>query len=451
MAVSALRRNMMRQPNQMSGGAQTAMMMDANQQRPQLGGLRQPAQQMVNTAAPDQQSMQPAPTSGSQNFGLAGQEAALQGGMNAGIGALQQGTQQGLNLLEGAGNYGINQLQQGTQNAQSQLQQGRDASNIDPNTGQPLFQQAANNLGGYASGGLDAQQQQLALSGSQGQDAFNNALINNPGTKYLQDEMMRNVTNQASATGNVISGNVLRELQDRSAGIASQDLNNQFNRASQTASQGLQAAGQQGNFLSQAGQQQGNLASQNSANMANSFGQGANFAQQSGQNLSGLAQNLGGAGASMINNAGINSANIYGTTGQQMGSARGQAGRDLASQISSTSQGLAGMQQDQGIGLESILSQGGGNISDLIANYGQLNAAQQQELARMLGNFSIGQGASAGAGQAAIGQAQAGGIIGRAAGLRGGIGQTAGAIAGGFGAPSGAANTAMGGLSGFFG
>ena len=74
--TSALRRlqpnNMMRRPDQMSQGAQQAMgvnnlsqqalsgqgqMMDANQQRPQLGGY-QPPPMMQSGAAPQQPTMQ---------------------------------------------------------------------------------------------------------------------------------------------------------------------------------------------------------------------------------------------------------------------------------------------------------------------------------------------------------------------------------------------------------
>ena len=399
-------------------------------------------------SAPVEQTMQqpaspyqPAPTGGSQNYGLAGAEAAYQGGLQGGLGALQGSTRQGLDALEAANAYGQGQIGQGTQNALGSLRQGVNASqgairqganalggnfsgsasSVDPMTGQPMFQQAADTVGRYGDAGLQSQQQQLGLSGALGQEGFDAAFINNPGTKYLQDEMMRNTTNQASATGNVVSGNVLRELQDRSAGIAAQDLDNQFNRAYQTTSQGLQAAGQQGQFLSQAGQQQGNLAAQNAQmqtqaslqgannrlgaaqskanlfgqnanNLSNMFSQGATMQNNAGLNKANLAAQMGGQGANMMGNAGQQAANMYGQAGQSLGNARGQAGRDLANQISQSSGALAGYAHQQGQGISDIIGQGGVNIGNLMSGSGNMSAQQQQQLATMLANMSVGQG-----------------------------------------------------------
>ena len=400
---------------------------------------------------------QPAPTGGSQNYGLAGAEAAYQGGLQGGLSALQGGTQQGLNALENANAYGQGQIGQGTQNALGSLRQGMgasqgavqqgvnalggnfsgSASSVDSRTGLPMFQQAADTIGRYGDAGLQSQQQQLGLSGALGQEGFDAAFINNPGTKYLQDEMMRNTTNQASATGNVVSGNILRELQDRSAGIAAQDLDNQFNRAFQTTGQGMQAAGQQGNFLSQAGQQQGNLASQNAQmqtqaslqnannrlgaaqsqanlfgqnanNLSNMFSQGATMQSNAGLNQANLAGQLGGQGASMMGNAGINAANMFGQAGTSLGNARGQAGRDLAGSIAQSTGALSTLANQQGSGISDIIGQGGVNIGNLMSGSGNMSAQQQQQLAAMLANMSVGQGTQNSQAIGNAGQAQMG-------------------------------------------
>tara|TARA_R110000737_G_scaffold238776_1_gene250845 strand:+ start:1658 stop:3556 length:1899 start_codon:yes stop_codon:yes gene_type:complete len=404
-----------------------------------------------------QQPYQPAPTGGSQNYGLAGAEAAYQGGLTGGINALQSGTQQGLNALENANAYGQGQIGQGTQNALGSLRQGMgasqgavqqgvnalggnfsgSASSVDSRTGLPMFQQAADTIGRYGDAGLQSQQQQLGLSGALGQEGFDAAFINNPGTKYLQDEMMRNTTNQASATGNVVSGNILRELQDRSAGIAAQDLDNQFNRAFQTTGQGMQAAGQQGNFLSQAGQQQGNLASQNAQmqtqaslqnannrlgaaqsqanlfgqnanNLSNMFSQGATMQSNAGLNQANLAGQLGGQGASMMGNAGINAAYMFGQAGTSLGNARGQAGRDLAGSIAQSTGALSTLANQQGSGISDIIGQGGVNIGNLMSGSGNMSAQQQQQLAAMLANMSVGQGTQNSQAIGNAGQAQMG-------------------------------------------
>jgi hypothetical protein len=148
-------------------------------------------------------------------------------------------------------------------------------------------------------------------------------------------------------------------------------------------------------------------------------GQGAGIQNNAGLNQANFAGQLAGQGAGMLGSAGQQASNMYQNAGQALGGARSQAGRDLASSLDSNSQNLANFQSGQGAGLESILASGGANIQDLIANYGQLNATQQQELARILSNLSVGQGSQAAGAQQAIGSAQSGGIMGRADAISG--------------------------------
>ena len=75
-----------------------------------------------------------------------------------------------------------------------QLQQGQQALggnfsgsavNVDPTTGQQFFTQAAEGVGAFSPAGLQAQGLQSALSGAQGQAAFDEALLNSPAQAFF--------------------------------------------------------------------------------------------------------------------------------------------------------------------------------------------------------------------------------------------------------------------------
>ncbi len=259
----------------------------------QVGGISAlPANQFSPQPTNSAQFPISAQPQAAQQYGLSGAEAALQQGLQGGSAALQTGQGQALNTLQQGQNFaqgqlaqggnilrqgalgGLAQLQGGTAGAMRQLQQGQaalsggfggSASTVDPMTGQPLFQQAAQGVGAYSPAGLQAQGVQSALSGAQGQAAFDQALIDSPVQKFLREQGERAVINQASATGGLGGGEVLRELTEYGQGLAGTQLQQQIQNLNALSGQGLQAAGQQGQFLSQAGQQQGNLAAQNAS------------------------------------------------------------------------------------------------------------------------------------------------------------------------------------------
>lgn len=414
--------NMMRQPSQMSIGAQQAM------------GVAQPAMmQATNQMQPQQApANNQSPLTG--NYGLVGQESALQSGLGAGISALEQGTSQGQGAIQGGLRSALSSLNQGNQQSQQMLQGGinqlggnfgSSAASVDPMTGRPMFEQAAQGVGQYSPAGLQAQQQQAALSGSMGQEAFSNALMSNPGTDMIRQEAMDAVMNQATATGGLGGGNVLRALQDRASGLAAQDLQNQYNRAAGLSQQGLQAAGQQGQFLSQAGQQQGQLAGQNAqmqtqvgmanannqlqaaGQRANLYGQGAQMTNQMGQYGAGMQNQAGTNIANLLSGAGQQAAGMFSGAGQQIGAARGQAGRDIAGNIGATNTGLANLINQQGSGLGDIINSGGANIANLLSGSGQVDAQTQMQLAQLLSGLATGQGTQLAGLQGQIGQARA--------------------------------------------
>jgi hypothetical protein len=395
----------------------------------------------VNQAQPQTMQAQAAAAQAQPQYGLSGAEQAFQAGMQGGVSALGQGQQSALSTLGLGNNIAQQSLQQGLAGAQGQLQQGvnalggnfgASAVNVNQNTGQPLFQQAAAGVGQYSPAGLQAQGLQSALSGAQGQEAFNQAIINNPFLDYLNNRGQEALANQAAASGGLGSGQFQAELQELGQAQAGSQLQNQINNLGNLSNQGLQAAGQQGQFLSQAGQQMGNLASTNaqlgtqaniaSANnalnaaqgAANLFGQGAGYSQQAGLQGSNIASSLAGQGAGIQSNTSQNVAQLLSGTGNNIGQARFQTGRDLATQIGQSTSALSNLANQRGTGFSDILGSNSTNLANIISGSGQLDSNQQIQLAQLLSNLSVGEGFQITGAQNAIGQAQAGGILGRA-------------------------------------
>jgi len=402
--------------------------------QPQANGAPQAVQNQGQVSAPVSQQVpaqslmqppQPQPA-----FGLSGAEQALQAGATAGVGAVGQGQQSALGTLLAGNQFAQNQLQQGGQVAQGQLQQGvnalggdfsAQAQQVDPNTGQPLFQQAAGGVNQFTGAGVSAQQRQAALTGAFGPEAQQQAFATfteSPGQAFLREQGLRQVANAASATGGLVGGNVLSELQRQGQGLAQQDFANQFNRLGQLTAQGQQAAGQAGQFLSQAGQQQGNLAAQNAqlgtqANLAGASNR-LSAAQQNAQlgtqtNLSNAANalNAAQAQAGFQNQQGVNIGNLFQGTGQNIAQNRFQAGRDIASQIGQTTSGLSNLANQQGSGLSDLIGSGAGNIANLLSGSGQFNSQQQAQMAQLLANISTGTGSQLSGIQLQQGQNQA--------------------------------------------
>lgn len=238
---------------------------------------------------------------------------------------------------------------------------------------------ATSALSAFADPGRQAANQQAMLSGAMGneqqQQAFNDFNAS-PGQQFLRQQGEQGIINQSAALGGLGGGDVRRELSRFGTGLAQQDFGNHFNRLSQVAGQGLQAAGQQAGFNQQAG---------------------------------------------------MGAANLFSGAGQNIANNRFQTGRDIASNVGRTTSALSNLANQQGSGISDIIGQGGTNMANLLSGAGQGSAAQQQQLAQMLMNAGLGQGSNLAGLQTQIGQAKAGGITGGAAGLRSGIGQLAGA------------------------
>lgn len=223
-----------------------------------------------------------------------------------------------------------------------------------------LYNQGLQMLDPYMQSGKQADQLQAALSGALGPEAQKQAFNSyqySPGVEFAQKEAERALLRNASATGGLGGGNVLRDLTQLAAGTAMQDFGNQFSRIGEVANRGYGAATT-----------------------------GAGLQGQQAQVQSGLGQFA---------------ANIPLQTSQNQAGMQFQAGRDIASNISSTTSALSNLINQQGAGMADITGNVTNNLNALFqqASAGDSNAIQQ--LQAMLGNLST-QTASMVAGQPVI-------------------------------------------------
>lgn len=210
---------------------------------------------------------------------------------------------------------------------------GTQASN-QINTG---FDEARGYFQPFQQGGTTAFNQQLALSGALGRDAFNAARQESPYEQFLFEQGMRGNLAGAAATGGLGGGNVQRELTRFGQGLASQGLQQQIGNLNQLSGMGMQGS----------------------------------------QALSGLATGRAGAlGDITLNTAG----NIVGQRGAMAGY-EGQAGIGRANIGQQTGRGIAEMQYGTG----QDLAAGRTRVGEIQANQLQQAAANQARLLEQLG------------------------------------------------------------------
>ena len=124
---------------------------------------------------------------------------------------------------------------------------------------------------------------------------------------FTRDEALRGMTRQAAAMGRLDGGGTLAALGDRSAGLASGEINNWQNRL-----QGLSGIGLQANDAMRS-----NLT--NLANLQMQQGQGqAQIAQDRGRTLAGINSGLGGAMAQSFTGQGAGEAGISSNLGNSL-------------------------------------------------------------------------------------------------------------------------------------
>jgi len=235
--------------------------------------------------------------------GLRGSEMALKGGAAGAIQMLDQINQTGRGDLVGRYNAGLTAAQEAATQAQGY---------ISP----------------YQQAGSNALQQQLALSGALGQDAFNAAYQESPQMAFLREQGMRANLAGAGATGGLGGGNVQKELQRFGQGLASQGLQQQIGNLGQIATQGYNAGRDLSNISTGLGGQQ--LSTQ--LGLGNQLTQlGLSTGLPAASNLSSLGNNL----AAGRTRAGEQLANQYGAASNYLANTYSQQGSNIAGLIGS--------------------------------------------------------------------------------------------------------------------
>lgn len=227
----------------------------------------------------------------------------------------------------------------------------------------------------YQQAGTTALQQELALSGALGRDAFNQAYQESPYVQFLREQGERSTLAGAAATGGLGGGRVQQELVRFGQGLASQGLQQQIQNLRSLSGQGLQAAGAGADIQTGMGTNLANLGMNTAQNISGQRGALAGERSQYGTNLANLATSTG-----------TNIANAQGTAAQNIAQQRARAGELLAAQIGGATAGLEGYALNQGNALASLLGGYGQTGLNLQQTYtadqiaAMQNAANQQAM-----------------------------------------------------------------------
>jgi len=196
----------------------------------------------------------------------------------------------------------------------------------------------------YQQAGTTALQQELALSGALGRDAFNQAYQESPYIQFLREQGERSTLAGAAATGGLGGGRVQQELVRFGQGLASQGLQQQIQNLRSLSGQGLQAAGTGAGIQTSMGTNLASLGMNTAQNISGQRGALAGERSQYGTNLANLATSTG-----------TNIANVQGTAARDVAQQRARAGELLAAQIGGATAGLEGYALNQGNALASLL------------------------------------------------------------------------------------------------
>ena len=247
------------------------------------------------------------------------------------------------------------------------------------NTG---FDEARGYFQPYQQGGTQAFNQQMALSGALGQDAFNQARQESPYEKFLFDQGMRANLAGASATGGLGGGNVQKELQRFGQGMASQGLQQQIANLGQLSGMGMQGSQALSGLATGRAGALGEIGMNTAQNIT---GQRGNQAQS----VSGLQTQRGGA----ISDIALNTAqNIAGQRGNQAQSVSGlQTGRGTAlGEIGmNTAQNVAGQRGNQAQSVSGLQTGRAGALSDITTNAMTNIANQRGNQAQFAGQAGV--------------------------------------------------------------
>lgn len=356
-----------------------------------------------------QQSVQQGAQAGLQALGqgLGVARGDIASGTSAGLQALGQGLGAARQDITGGTQAGLQALYQGLGGARTDLSAAQQAAAEQFGAGMGdiaaardlASQQVGQAFGGaqqrfdpYSQVGQQALQQQAALSGALGGEAFNQAFQESPQMQFLREQGEKAAMRTAAARGGLGGGNVMKELARFNTGLASQDLQRQIQNLQALGGQGLQATGQQAQLGAQAGQLQAGLQTGAASQLAAQRGQLAQSQLGTGQQMAGLGTMAGQAGLGALTQAGQQLGQL-GVTGGTQGL---QAITGAAGQLGQMAYGAGGQ------GLQAL--QRAGETAGQMA-YGAggqgLQALQEAGMARGQMGFQAGQaglGALTGAG-----------------------------------------------------
>ena len=253
----------------------------------------------------------------------------------------------------------------------------------DINTG---FDEARGYFQPFQQGGQQAFQQQLALSGALGQDAFNQAYQESPQIAFLREQGMRSNLAGAAATGGLGGGNVQRELQRFGQGLASQGLQQQIANLSGLSGMGMQGAQNLSGLATGRAGALGDIEMNTAQNVAGQRGTQA-------QSVSGLQTGRAGALGDITLNTAQNVAGQRGTQAQSVsGLQTGRAGAlgditmNTAANVAGQRGNMANFAGQAGLNLANLSQRAGEGIADLQYGTGRDVANQRARAGELIAN-----------------------------------------------------------------
>ncbi|GEM_PF-4009544 len=281
--------------------------------------------------------------------------AAMRAAQGTATGNLNTNYQAGLASAENQANVARQDIMDNTQLGLNAFGAGTDQARTDISG---AFGRAEGMFDPFRQAGQNALGMQQALSGSLGQEAFDQAYNESPQMAFLREQGMRANLAGAGATGGLGGGNVQKELQRFGQGLASQGLQQQISNLSQLSGQGLNATGSAASTAMSGGT--------NLANLASSQGQAGlqSFSNQ-GSNLANIASGLGSQQLNTQTSLGNNLANINVAGGQAEMQGLTNAGGNRANIASA----LGGQALGTSTGLGNALFQNNANSADLVSRF----------------------------------------------------------------------------------
>jgi len=248
------------------------------------------------------------------------------------------------------------------------------------NTG---FDEARGYFQPFQQGGTTAFNQQLALSGALGRDAFNAARQESPYEQFLFEQGMRGSLAGAAATGGLGGGNVQKELTRFGQGLASQGLQQQIGNLNALSGMGMQGS-----------QELSGLATGRAGALGDiTLGTAQNIAGQRG-NMAGYQGQAGVALADIGLGTGRNIAEMQYGTGQDIAAGRSRVGELQASQLQNFYRDQARLLEGLGAYQSDMIGGQAGSLIDM--NSAAANRAAQNALNLSGGISNLQTGLAAG-------------------------------------------------------